>query len=150
MDGPGLHAPGLSSTLSPYRYAPRIPPMPTNCADITRTSAPLTRQFPSQLVAPIPSSRAFTLSTKDRLNKYPPSQYHARMSLELIPGNIRDLYEVHQRPHACAVLKQDFPHRVRRQRGHPWPVSSPQQRHVWQRILEEGLSRNRVRRSHQN
>ena len=31
------------------------------------------------------------------------------MSLKLIPSNVRDLYEVHQWRHACAVLKQDFP-----------------------------------------
>jgi hypothetical protein len=33
MDRPGLHAPGLRSTLPPHRYAPRIPPMPTYCAE---------------------------------------------------------------------------------------------------------------------
>lgn len=32
------------------------------------------------------------------------------MSIELIPANLRELYEVHQWRHACAVLKQDFPH----------------------------------------
>jgi len=31
------------------------------------------------------------------------------MSLPLIPSALRDLYEVHQWRHACAVLKQDFP-----------------------------------------
>jgi hypothetical protein len=31
------------------------------------------------------------------------------MSLHLIPPTLRDLYEVHQWRHACAVLKQDFP-----------------------------------------
>ena len=30
------------------------------------------------------------------------------MSLELIPGDLREFYEVHQWRHACAVLKQDF------------------------------------------
>ncbi len=31
------------------------------------------------------------------------------MALTLLPKTIRDLYEVHQWRHACAILKQDFP-----------------------------------------
>lgn len=31
------------------------------------------------------------------------------MSLDLIPQDVRELYEVHQWRHACAILKQDFP-----------------------------------------
>ena len=31
------------------------------------------------------------------------------MSLDLLPKNLRELYEVHQWRHACAILKQDFP-----------------------------------------
>lgn len=31
------------------------------------------------------------------------------MTLELIPENLRKLYEVHEWKHACAILKNDFP-----------------------------------------
>jgi hypothetical protein len=31
------------------------------------------------------------------------------MSLNLLPRDLRDLYEVHQWRHACAILKQDYP-----------------------------------------
>ncbi|MFC0269314.1 BglII/BstYI family type II restriction endonuclease [Kushneria aurantia] len=31
------------------------------------------------------------------------------MSVELLPEGIRDLYEVHEWRHACAILKEDFP-----------------------------------------
>lgn len=31
------------------------------------------------------------------------------MGLELLPVDIRDLYEVHEWKHACAILSQDFP-----------------------------------------
>lgn len=32
MDRPGLHVPGLPSAINTFRYVPRIPPKPTNCA----------------------------------------------------------------------------------------------------------------------
>jgi hypothetical protein len=35
------------------------------------------------------------------------------MSIELIPQDIRDLYEVHEWKHACAVLATDFPKEFR-------------------------------------
>jgi hypothetical protein len=31
------------------------------------------------------------------------------MSLDLLPQELRDLYEVHEWKHACAVLATDFP-----------------------------------------
>lgn len=30
------------------------------------------------------------------------------MSLDVLPVDLRELYEVHQWRHACAILKQDF------------------------------------------
>lgn len=32
------------------------------------------------------------------------------MSLDLIPACLREFYEIHQWRHACAILRQDFPH----------------------------------------
>lgn len=31
------------------------------------------------------------------------------MTIDLIPDNLRRLYEVHEWKHACAILKNDFP-----------------------------------------
>ena len=44
-----------------------------------------------------------------------PRGAHARytggrlLSTELLPADIRDLYEVHEWRHACAILHRDFP-----------------------------------------
>jgi hypothetical protein len=35
--------------------------------------------------------------------------YSHAVSIEEIPADIRDLYEIHEWKHACAVLKSDFP-----------------------------------------
>lgn len=35
--------------------------------------------------------------------------WEAAMGLDLLPQGIRDLYEVHEWKHACAILKGDFP-----------------------------------------
>lgn len=32
------------------------------------------------------------------------------MGIELLPKTIVDKYEVHEWKHACAILKNDFPH----------------------------------------
>lgn len=31
------------------------------------------------------------------------------MGVDLLPSDIRDLYELHEWKHACAILKTDFP-----------------------------------------
>ncbi|GAA4650696.1 hypothetical protein GCM10023116_29790 [Kistimonas scapharcae] len=35
------------------------------------------------------------------------------MSTELLPAGIRDKYEIHERKHACAILRHDFPNEWR-------------------------------------
>ena len=47
MDRLGLHTPGLRSPLNPFHYAPRIPPMLTNCASeqISLCKSPVDRNI---------------------------------------------------------------------------------------------------------
>src|SRR4051794_8971829 len=50
------------------------------------------------------------------------------MGVELLPGGIRNLYEVHEWKHACAILKGDFPEERRSLRPILWPFWSSQTR----------------------